>query len=254
LGCADTATALECLRRLPVNSLLPHTRMFMSYAYGNDVLPSNPADAVRQGRVHPVPVISGATRHEHRLFVGLFYELAGQPVTAAGYPRLLSAAFGSKAQAIAREYPVTEFPSPATAWADILTDRMWASATLEQHEGLARHGPVYAYEFADAGAPMYLPFPSNFPAGAFHASDVPYLFADEKAEGSLTPAQRALSAQMIGYWTQFARTGDPNHEGAPRWPAFGGATSVLGLAPGAGGIAPVDYAAEHRLAFWSGLR
>ncbi|QMU73583.1 carboxylesterase family protein [Streptacidiphilus sp. P02-A3a] len=28
-----------------------------------------------------------------------------------------------------------------------------------------------------------------------------------------------MAATVIGYWTAFARTGDPNHAGAPRWAA-----------------------------------
>jgi carboxylesterase type B len=28
---------------------------------------------------------------------------------------------------------------------------------------------------------------------------------------------------MIGYWTQFAKAGTPNAEGAPNWPVYSGA-------------------------------
>lgn len=62
-----------------------------------------------------------------------------------------------------------------------------------------------------------------------------------------TDAQRDLAATMIGYWTAFARTGDPNHAGAPGWPADG----TLQLKPGA--VEPVDVDAVHRCDFWRSL-
>jgi para-nitrobenzyl esterase len=58
-------------------------------------------------------------------------------------------------------------PVPALAWADILTDRMWARPTFQQHELLFRHTTVHAFEFADERAS---------PQGATHSSDVEYLF------------------------------------------------------------------------------
>ena len=33
----------------------------------------------------------------------------------------------------------------------------------------------------------------------------------------LTEADRELSERMLGYWTNFMKTGDPNGEGLPRW-------------------------------------
>ncbi|TVL88789.1 carboxylesterase family protein [Streptomyces sp. SAJ15] len=68
-----------------------------------------------------------------------------------------------------------------------------------------------------------------------------------------TPAQRDLSDRMIGYWTRFAHAADPNAPGAPPWPRLlprGRAAVVQSLAPGPGGIGPVDAAAEHRCDFW----
>ncbi len=116
--------------------------------------------------------------------------------------------------------------------------------------------PVYAYEFADRQAPMYLPFPEDFPPGAFHAAEVPYVFPDEPFQAASTPEQRHLSDQMIRYWANFARDGDPNGVDLLPWQPFDAAQPVpyvQSLAPGPGGITPVDYAAEHRLDFWSTL-
>jgi para-nitrobenzyl esterase len=256
LGCADAATALACLRDLPAQELFAHAQPFQPYGFGNRVLPEVPAQALRGGRFHRVPVLSGSTRDEHRLFVGLFRVLAGQPVTTQQYPMLLAEAFGEHADQIQASYPLSAYRSPNLAWATVLTDRMWARSTFQQHRLLARQVSVYAYEFADRQAPMYLPFPEDFPPGAFHAAEVPYLFPDRPFQAASTPDQRRLSDRMIRYWTNFARTGDPNGAELPPWRPFDDARPVphvQSLAPGADGITPVDYAAEHQLDFWSSL-
>ena len=253
LGCADPATALDCLRGLPVERLFAHAQPFQPYAFDNPVLPDDPGTALREGRFHRVPVLAGSTHDEHRLFVGLFRALAGQPVTTDQYPALLAEAFGEQAAQIQARYPLSAYPSAAVAWATVLTDRMWARSTFALHRLLAARVPVYAYEFADGRAPMYLPFPPDLPPGAFHAAEVPYLFPDDKFRSAATPEQRALSDQLLRTWAGFARTGDPGGPGLPAWPRFDGAQAVpyvQSLAPGGDGIGPVDYAAEHHLGFW----
>ncbi len=180
---------------MPAEDLFPGAAPFQPYGIGNSVLPEVPAQAMRDGHFHRVPVISGGTRDEHRLFVGLFRVLAGQPVTAELYPSLLADAFGELADQVLAQYPLTGFRSPNLAWATVLTDRMWARSTFEQHRLLAERVPTFAYEFADQDAPMYLPFPEDFPPGAFHAADVPCLFPDRQFLAASTPNQRRLSDQ-----------------------------------------------------------
>lgn len=254
LGCDDPATAVDCLRGVPVMELFAHAQPFRPYAFGNSVLPEVPPQAFGEHRFHRVPVISGSTRDEHRLFVGLFRVLAGQPVTKEQYSTLLAEAFGEHASQVQARYPLSAYPTPNLAWATVLTDRMWARSTYQQHRLLAGQVPVYAYEFADRDAPMYLPFPCDFPPGAFHAAEVPYLFPDQKFQGGSTAGQRRLSDQMIRYWANFAHKGDPNGAGLPGWQPFDTAQPVphvQALAPGIDGIKSVDYAAEHKLDFWS---
>ncbi|GAA5011551.1 carboxylesterase/lipase family protein [Actinopolymorpha pittospori] len=258
LDCArDTdAAELRCLRGLDKDDLLTRNGAFIAAATGTPILPLDPGVAIRAGHFHHVPAISGHTRDEARLIAGSRAFL-GQPITAAEYPGLIEEAYGDDAAAVDRHYPRGD-QIPGIAWASIDTDRMFVCTQLETSRALSRRVPTYTYEFADEHAPPLAPVAADFPAGASHAADLLYLFDipglpidDHFQPVEYTPEQRALAATMVGYWTRFAWTSDPNGGGRPVWhrdePA---GTGELGLAPGVGGISTVDAAREHQCDFW----
>ena len=118
---------------------------------------------------------------------------------------------------------------------------------------LGRTDPVYAYEFNDRGAPApeamrTLPFP----VGASHSLELRYLF-DVGGAPPLNPAQQALSAAMIGYWSSFVHSGSPAAGGQPDWPAVDGAGPWMSLQPD-GSRMVSGYQDEHQCPFWAGLK
>ncbi len=239
LGCADVA----CLRRLPVKDLV--NQPLGTPAFHTGLLPEHPATALKTGHFARVPVLTGVTRDEARLLVALY---PGQPFTEEHYQELLRTAFKDKAPLVAAEYPSAKHGSPAMAFADAMTDRTWGCPQAGTERLLRERTRTYGYEFADRDAPPLAPMPTGMRPGASHGSELGYLSDMTASPGKLTPAQQKLAAQMIQYWTGFARTGNPNGEDLPKWRPT---PKTQSLAPGE--IGPADLAMVHNCGFWSGL-
>ena len=79
-----------------------------------------------------------------------------------------------------------------------------AQAKLAQNSG-----DVYMYYFAWA-TPIY-----GGKLKAFHTAELPLA-----VRLVLNPEAEGLSKQIAGAWAAFARTGDPNHAGLPRWEKY----------------------------------
>ncbi|MCQ8771308.1 carboxylesterase/lipase family protein [Streptomyces telluris] len=247
--------ALDCLRGLSAEKLVTPelTAVFNGPAYGNPLLPMEPARALEAGRFHRMPVMQGANRDEMRMFLG--FTLGQYPLRGArDYRARLRNSFGAAAGSVEAEYPLSAYPTPALAWAAVTTDNAWACTTLHADRALSRRVPTYAYEFADRTAPVLegLPDVLGFPYGAAHGFELPYLFVSPLTKQPLTDRQRALANRMVDYWTRFARTGNPNHPGAPAWPAFRSDRTPLAqsLAPGRHGVEPFDVGQAHHCSFW----
>ena len=254
-GCSSQTAA--CLRGLSVSAILAaQTAATIVPNLDGFVLPLTVQSAFSTGQFNRVPVIEGSNHDEWRLFVAQTEVTTGVPLTAAGYIPAIAATLGVSlpvAAAIASVYPLAAYPSPSVALGAVGTDVVFSCNARISARLLSQFVPTYQYEFNDPTVPMlYFP-PVSFPTGTYHASELEYIFDITQTpvpNPGLTPAQEDLSDTMVGYWTQFARSGDPNSVGAPAWPAFAAMSDQFQSLQLSAPITKTGFAVDHKCEFW----
>jgi para-nitrobenzyl esterase len=97
------------------------------------------------------------------------------------------------------------------------TDRVQAEPARFAATAFAAAGmPAYVYRFGYVPAALR----DRLPNGAPHGFEIAYAF-NTLAAGrgpAPTPEDLAVARTMNAYWANFARSGDPNGAGLPRWP------------------------------------
>ena len=145
----------------------------------------------------------------------------GGGLTEARYREMMAEAFGDACGRRARGVPGHRLRQPGARALAVLSD--WGGQigacpvlrTAEPPRPTSRSTPTSSPRTAARS-------PGGFPMGAYHGLDVPYTvdLNGTTRTRELTPEQQRLSATMIGYWSAFAHTGNPNGPGRPRWPEF----------------------------------
>jgi para-nitrobenzyl esterase len=208
-------------------------------------LTEQPGESFASGNFNRVPTIVGFTRDEARLFSWLAEN--GDPplvVEEENYEELLAYYVGGDtelATKVAAEYPLADFPDPVLALAEVVTDSVFRCPGRAEAAKLSAHAPTFLYQFEFRGGrsqlEIVLPFtelePPAYDLGAFHASEIPYVFGYspileidfESFSAGLVAwepgtADEALWLQTLGYFTRFAATGEPSAEGGPEWPLY----------------------------------
>lgn len=197
LGLKD-ATA-EQLRAIPLADVVRNGRSF-PFLDGKVVVRS-PGDPFYQGKQMRIPLIIGGNSNESSL--GGMTEAAAKALLGNAFPDLLKGYVA-----------MTGKPSAA------------AAVDLAEDVGFVLPSYALADRQAAAGAKAYAYYFDQVPVdqragatGTDHGGELEYVFGTKPVEHRWDAQDAAVSKMMGDYWVRFAKTGDPNGPGTPRWPA-----------------------------------
>lgn len=201
VSCNTDPNVVECLRKLPMETFFEVETLQVETSlrpnFDGTIFKCDFLEALEKGDFNQVPVIIGSNMNE-----GLGFVQDQANITEEQYAAIVKSLYGEDSSDILSIYPVTKYGTPQLALAALQGHRSFNCS--------ARRG---ARALSKAGSDVYLYYYSH--GLAFHASELELLFGI----GAL-PSDQKVSAAMKDYWTQFARTGDPNGGELPEWPRY----------------------------------
>jgi para-nitrobenzyl esterase len=209
------------LRKISADAILKAAMAKDAPRFGPDIdgyfLPAPVAGIYAAGRQAHIPLLAGWNADEGR---GAVLQAKVKP-TAASFAAAAQASYGADAASFLAAYPASTDAEAIASAGDLAGDRFIAFGTWRWLEAQVKTGasPVYRYFFT-----LGSPGDRNHAAalGAFHSDDIEYVFGtlDSRPGAAWRPEDRRLSEQIGQYWTNFARTGNPNAPGLPQWPVY----------------------------------
>ena len=172
------------------------------------VIPQQPALVFAEGRQMKIPVLVGSNATEASVFGH------GGPKTLAEFKAYLREDVGDYVDEEFRLYPATSAGEVPARYLQYQDDQFTygAYSMAGAMSRIGQHAYLYCFTFAQTGKHAAL--------GAYHGEELSLLANSFPADWEHTQDDESLGETMRRYWTQFAKTGNPNAPSSLNWSDF----------------------------------
>ncbi|MDT5120900.1 MAG: para-nitrobenzyl esterase [Acidobacteriota bacterium] len=222
------AKAIADLRAKSADEVLQAALKGQAFRFAPNIdgrmLPRDVYSIYAEGKQAHVPLLAGWNADEARAGV----VLAKDKPTVSSFSAQARTRFGESADTLLKLYAANSDAEALESAAALASDLFIGYATWKWIEMQSQTGgsTVFRYSF-DKAPPVAPDLKINGVAvtareiGARHAGEIEYVFGTlSSLKVPLQPEDWKLSDEIMTYWTNFAKTGNPNGASLPRWPSY----------------------------------